>query len=71
MRDEYSRYVIAVKAMDSTRGSAVRQEFEGIFQEYGLPEIIRSDNGSPFAAHGSPPGLSRLSAWWVSLGDWP
>lgn len=68
VRDEYSRYVIAVRAMNGTTADEVRKEFEGIFTEYGLPEIIRSDNGSPFAAHGSPCGLSRLSAWWVSLG---
>ena len=29
---------------------------------------IRSDNGSPFASHNGPLGLSRLSAWWVGLG---
>lgn len=68
VRDEYSRYVLAVRAMDSTRTDLVRKEFEVVFKEYGLPGIIRSDNGSPFAASGSPLGLSRLSAWWVSLG---
>jgi transposase InsO family protein len=68
VRDEFSRYIIAVRAMNRTTSTAVRQEFEGIFTEYGLPEIIRSDNGAPFAAHGSPCGLSKLSAWWVSLG---
>jgi len=68
VRDEYSRYVIAVRAMDSTRTDSVRKEFEVVFKEYGLPGIIRSDNGTPFAAAGSPLGLSRLSAWWVSLG---
>jgi putative transposase len=68
VRDEYSRYIIAVRAMNSTRTDVVRQEFETIFSEYGLPDIIRSDNGPPFAAHNSPLGLSRLSAWWISLG---
>ncbi|HEU5123582.1 MAG TPA: integrase core domain-containing protein [Verrucomicrobiae bacterium] len=31
------------------------------------PEVIRVDNGSPFASNG-PGGLSQLSAWWVRLG---
>ncbi len=39
-----------------------------VFQRHGLPEVIRSDNGSPFAARRAPLGLSRLSAWWVLLG---
>lgn len=68
VRDEYSRYVIAVRAMNSIKTDRVREEFEVIFKEYGLPEVIRSDNGAPFAAQGSPLGLSRLSVWWVSLG---
>jgi putative transposase len=68
VRDEYSRYLLAVRAMNSTKSEVVRQEFETIFSEYGLPDIIRSDNGPPFAAYNSPLGLSRLSAWWISLG---
>jgi len=32
-----------------------------------VPEVIRIDNGSPFASQG-PAGLSQLSAWWVRLG---
>ena len=41
---------------------------ERVFERHGLPEIIRSDNGAPFAARNSPLGLSRLSAWWLTLG---
>src|SRR3954464_5651739 len=33
----------------------------------GLPEAIRTDNGSPFASR-APGGLSRLSMWWMQLG---
>jgi len=41
---------------------------ESLFSEHGLPEIIRSDNGSPFAASNSVLGLTRLSSWWLALG---
>jgi len=44
--------------------------FERIFREYGLPEVIRTDNGSPFASRGLR-GLSRLSYWWIRLGIHP
>jgi hypothetical protein len=33
-----------------------------------VPEAIRSDNGSPFANVEGVLGLTRLSAWWVTLG---
>jgi hypothetical protein len=48
----------------------VRQGFEEAFQEYGLPDIIRSDNGRPFAGLGIG-GLSQLSVWWIKLGIRP
>ena len=68
VRDEYSRYVLEVRAMPDSRGETVRRVFEGLFKRYGLPQSIRSDNGSPFAATSALLGLSRLSAWWVALG---
>ncbi len=50
------------------RAEAVREVFEKVFERYGLPHVIRSDNGSPFASIRGPQGLTRLSAWWRSLG---
>ena len=50
------------------RSQTVRGQFQRLFERYGLPEAIRSDNGSPFASSNAPLGLSRLSAWWVALG---
>ena len=54
--------------------STSRATFEGVeralrtlFQTFGLPDAIRSDNGSPFASK-APAGLSELSAWWLKLG---
>ena len=44
-----------------------RLAFERAFMRYGLPEVIRVDNGSPFASIG-PGRLSKLSAWWITLG---
>jgi transposase InsO family protein len=68
VRDAFSRYVLLAAPLASTRGEAVRQAFEALFERYGLPESIRSDNGSPFASASAPLGLTRLSAWWVALG---
>jgi transposase InsO family protein len=68
VRDEHSRYVLEVRALADARSESVRKSFERLFERQGLPEAIRSDNGSPFASVQGLLGLSRLSAWWVALG---
>jgi transposase InsO family protein len=68
VRDCYSRYVLGAQAMATTRTQAVRAQFERWFEQYGLPQVIHSDNGAPFASTRAPLGLSQLSAWWVALG---
>lgn len=68
IRDGFSRYVLCAQALKSSRTESVREAMTRVFQRHGLPEIIRSDNGAPFAARNSPLGLSRLSAWWLTLG---
>ena len=65
--DSYSRFIIAVVALSSTGTIAVRRALQRIFDEYGLPESIRSDNGCPFSSRGVG-GLSALSVWWLKLG---
>jgi len=49
------------------RQAAVRRVFIGLFRRYGLPKVIRMDNGSPFGSTGAW-GLSALSVWWLTLG---
>ena len=66
--DEYTRYILELRAVENARAVTVRRVFERLFEHYGLPQRIRSDNGSPFAAVNALLGLSRLSAWWVALG---
>lgn len=68
--DLHSRYVLEVSAVYDQSYEKARQVFERVFKEYGVPEIIRSDNGSPFSSIGAG-GLSRLSVWWVELGIKP
>jgi putative transposase len=68
VRDEHTRYVLELRAIEDSRSVTVRRVFERLFERYGLPQSIRSDNGTPFAATSSLLGLSRLSAWWVALG---
>jgi putative transposase len=68
VRDEHSRYILELRRVADARTETVRACFEGLFERHGLPEAIRSDNGTPFAQVQGLLGLSRLSAWWVALG---
>ncbi len=68
IRDDFSRFILCAQSLEHTRTEYVRARMESLFSEHGLPEIIRSDNGSPFAASNSVLGLTRLSSWWLALG---
>jgi putative transposase len=66
--DAYSRFLLLAQAVPDSTTATVQACFVQLFSEYGMPLVIRSDNGAPFAAPGAPLGLSRLSAWWVAQG---
>ena len=68
--DAHSRYLIRCQAMHEMTYERSRALFEAAFIDYGLPETIRTDNGTPFASTACA-GLSRLSVWWVKLGIVP
>ncbi len=68
--DASSRFLVACQIVPRPDEAHVRPIFERVFQEYGLPSAIRTDNGSPFASVGVG-GLSSLSVWWVKLGIRP
>lgn len=65
--DGFSRYLLACQALSSTAYLTAKPVFRRLFQEFGLPERIRTDNGGPFAAV-SLARLSTLSAWFIRLG---
>jgi transposase InsO family protein len=67
VRDLASRFVLAVRLVKKLDDQRTRLAMTAIFRRYGLPQIIRVDNGSPFAGLGSR-NLSRLSVWWLRLG---
>lgn len=65
--DRFSRYLLCVDAKPGTHLSGVVPSMKRLFDAYGLPERIKSDNGSPFAGTGLA-RLSRLTVWFMSLG---
>jgi transposase InsO family protein len=67
LTDHYSRYLLLCEGLESTRENESRAALTEVFQEYGLPRAIRTDNGTPFSSRGLY-GLSQLSIWWLRLG---
>jgi putative transposase len=65
--DLHSRYVIGIEADEVSTQASAQAGFVKAFRTFGLPEIIRVDNGSPFASMG-PGRLSKLSVWWMLHG---
>lgn len=68
--DQYSRYLLGCRALDSTKEVPAQRAFERLFREYGLPDAIRTDNGVPFATTALA-RLSRMAVWWIKLGIRP
>lgn len=70
LTDGASRFLLRCQALPRTDAPHVRPIVEAAFREYGLPRVIRSDNGPPFASVAAG-GLSRLAVWWIKLGIAP
>jgi transposase InsO family protein len=68
VRDAFSRMVLTVAVVASTRGGTVRRVLEKLFEKYGVPRALLMDNGSPWISMRARAGLTTLSVWLVSLG---
>jgi putative transposase len=66
--DFASRYLLTCEALSTTQEKFAFTVFERTFKEFGLPGMIRTDNGVPFASAHALYGLSKLSVWWLRLG---
>jgi putative transposase len=66
--DFASRYLLGCEALESTRAQGAFPVFERVFQEFGLPAAMRTDNGAPFGSAWALYGLSKLAVWWLRLG---
>jgi putative transposase len=71
LSDLHSRYVLRVTALPSTAGEPATLAVRACFAEYGLPRVIRTDNGVPFGVPNALGGLSPLAVWWIRLGIRP
>jgi transposase InsO family protein len=69
--DGYSRFILVNHAVARPTFSDIKPLFTGIFRECGLPLVVRTDNGSPFANRSGLAGLTQFSVWLLTLGIWP
>ncbi|WP_431639877.1 transposase, partial [Enterobacter roggenkampii] len=70
LTDNHSRYLLSCRGTDRESEPFVRHCLTEAFLEYGLPDVLRTDNGQPFAGTGIA-GLSRLAVWLIKLGVRP
>ena len=68
--DGYSRFLLGCRGLTDTSVAGAKPVFQQLFEQYGLPQYIRTDNGVPFATN-TLARLSRLSAWWIRMGVMP
>jgi transposase InsO family protein len=69
--DTYSRYVLAIVGMHRPTFEATKAVFEALFELYGLPEQIHTDNGEPFASAVSLSRLTNLAVFFIEHGITP
>ena len=50
MIDDYSRFP-EVEIVHSTSAKAVLPNLDRVFAAYGVPQVVKSDNGPPFNGH--------------------
>jgi transposase InsO family protein len=68
--DLSSRYILGVDAHPAISMEKTFRYFTTVFHSYGLPNRIRTDNGTPFASNALA-RLSQLSVWFIKLGIYP
>ena len=57
IQDGFSRFLLECRGLYSTSIELAKPVFIKVFREFGVPAVIRSDNGTPFASI----GLARLT----------
>lgn len=65
--DDYSRFVVALRACANEQALTVQTELINIFRRYGLPLEMLTDNGSPWG-DSDRSTYSWLSVWLLRLG---
>jgi len=68
--DLSTRYLLGIDAHPAISLEKTFAYFRTLFETYGLPNRIRTDNGVPFASNALA-RLSQLSVWFIKMGIYP
>lgn len=71
LMDGHSRKLLRCAALTGTRRRSTLDVWTSAFREYGLPSVIRTDNGVPFAATHGKLNLSHIAVRLIELGISP
>jgi len=69
--DSKSRMILGIDCHYHGTYKAVKQAYTHIFRQYGLPEFMHTDNGSPFGNVQSVCRFTSLSYWLIDQGIMP
>jgi transposase InsO family protein len=69
--DSKSRFIFAAEALENANTTLSKPVFERVFRKYGLPDMIHTDNGSPFGCVNALRRMTALSVWFMDLGITP
>jgi transposase InsO family protein len=67
MVDDHSRYALCLAACTNQQSTTVQGHLETTFRQYGLPDAIFVDNGSPWG-DASGARWTRLGVWLLKIG---
>jgi len=65
--DSYSRFLFSAEGLEYADYLHSRPIFERVFDEYGLPLQLHTDNGAPFGNVSSIARLTHLAVWFLEL----
>ncbi len=66
--DHFSRYVLCCQRFPDVKADGVHRQLRQLFRRHGLPDAIRTDNGTPFASNGIHGLGGHLKSGAVSIG---
>lgn len=65
--DDHARYCLGLEACANEQRTTVQPILTRLFERYGLPWAMLTDNGPPWGVTHAPRALTRLGAWLVRL----
>ena len=69
--DTNSRIILGIDCHYKPDYKSVKGSYIKVFREYGLPEFMHTDNGTPFGSIRSPKRFSKLCYWLIDQGVVP